>query len=87
MFIWLSTDFNIASLCSRATSTAHVGADPATGIAPDPTPSASLVGVRSPEYHLIEFARGMPEVMIGNALIAEVNWQHPPRRSVDDYIG
>jgi heme-degrading monooxygenase HmoA len=27
-----------------------------------------------------EFTKGMPEVMVGNALIAEVNWQSPSQQ-------
>jgi hypothetical protein len=30
--------------------------------------------------NVLEFTKGMPEVMIGNALIAEVNWQIPSRQ-------
>ena len=28
--------------------------------------------------NVLEFTKGMPEVMIGNALIAEVSWQGLP---------
>jgi hypothetical protein len=30
--------------------------------------------------NVLEFTKGMPEVMTGNALIAEDNWQSPPRQ-------